>query len=848
MTDKNKKKEVEKPQPKTKLPKPPTPRGTIAIYNPKSGWRVVPKFQGGPVPRMPTEAVKEFQKPVDIQKEKGIKQAEEAIKKKLEKEARTFKGTILEYAKKYGSRVSPETLARAGIGVKTQGRPAGEVLKEIREKVKKLTPEQEIAVISARRLPPKPKYRDLNKRLQELEFQKQYATEKGIRQIQAEQETINKQLQSRRDVVYNPILSKSYPIPKTPSERVSALYSRATTEAQIQRLRDDTRKSKQVFMVDPDRDRLVVDPVLAKERVKEIGKIIKTEPKKIITSFPKEISKDIFIAAGLGSQQEMFALRELAKRGETQYAYETLYPKRVQQAAISTGLYGAYTFIPKKATGLVYSGILGLSGAQTLQEPSIQTISQTAYISIPATYKIVKSVGKVGVKVAKPIIEINRQMIKSKKAESAFLTGGRFKSKRKGRRQVLQTVSETESRWIDVSEVQQSPQQLLSLKRFKQKKIIKGKLKEAKLGEQWKNQIRDTETFDPWGAKNQWQIEMFRKPKQIQKKVIKPVLEAPKQKTQVNLIQLVREKQELAQLKKSLRKLRQEQGVEQIYQQIPDQASVQSLGLLSSLALSQLQLPAQIYAVDQLSGLQLLQAQKQDQLSDILQIQDKDQLQDKLQRLVQLSKPSQKQVKQQKIIQPQSISETLQGNKQQKIIKPIKQKPTKKVDEIEIDRPFKVTQPKPPKKITSKLIKISKLPIKTKKKISKRDRKKIDDYKQAYHAYVKKTLQKTSKGKYKSRGYTRVPSEKLDKKSATGLMMSKVAKFVNRTGYIKKTSGKGKTKTDLVNKFNKLKNQFRPSKKNKNLYVEKSAYAIDSREEVMGIPYKAKRVKRKKKK
>jgi hypothetical protein len=69
-------------------------------------------------------------------------------------------------------------------------------------------------------------------------------------------------------------------------------------------------------------------------------------------------------------------------------------------------------------------------------------------------------------------------------------------------------------------------------------------------------------------------------------------------------------------------------------------------------------------------------------------------------------------------------------------------------------------------------------------------------------------------------------------------------KYANRSGYLKKISGKPTEPKAYRKSYENLKSKFRPQKKNSNIFVEKTKFAIDSYEEKFNIPYKAARLKR----
>ena len=111
-----------------------------------------------------------------------------------------------------------------------------------------------------------------------------------------------------------------------------------------------------------------------------------------------------------------------------------------------------------------------------------------------------------------------------------------------------------------------------------------------------------------------------------------------------------------------------------------------------------------------------------------------------------------------------------------------------------------------------------------------------------YNAYVKRKQLKTGKGKYKGRGYTKVNKKPLTEEGAKALAMQILDRYANRSGYIKKAGKPAKERGPRLNPS--LENKFRPNKKNPNIFTEKTKHAIDSPDEVKGIPYEAKRQKK----
>jgi len=110
---------------------------------------------------------------------------------------------------------------------------------------------------------------------------------------------------------------------------------------------------------------------------------------------------------------------------------------------------------------------------------------------------------------------------------------------------------------------------------------------------------------------------------------------------------------------------------------------------------------------------------------------------------------------------------------------------------------------------------------------------------QAYNVYLKNKLRKLKKGKYQSQGYTQANKEPLSREAALGLGAQLADTYTNKSFTIRKAHGSPSARADLVNAWLLLQSKFKASKRNSNILVEKSAYAIDSQEEVAGIPYEA---------
>lgn len=119
------------------------------------------------------------------------------------------------------------------------------------------------------------------------------------------------------------------------------------------------------------------------------------------------------------------------------------------------------------------------------------------------------------------------------------------------------------------------------------------------------------------------------------------------------------------------------------------------------------------------------------------------------------------------------------------------------------------------------------------------------EQKQGYNVYIKRRLAKLKGKKRASRGFEKANTQPLSKQAALGKMMDILDTYTNRSGKIVKVNRQVKsTRPDLVSKYNQLKSKFRQSKSNTNTYVEKTMFAIDSREEKEGIPFKAARLRR----
>lgn len=118
--------------------------------------------------------------------------------------------------------------------------------------------------------------------------------------------------------------------------------------------------------------------------------------------------------------------------------------------------------------------------------------------------------------------------------------------------------------------------------------------------------------------------------------------------------------------------------------------------------------------------------------------------------------------------------------------------------------------------------------------------------KQAYDVLVKRKQLKKGKGSYQSRGYKKANKKPLTKDAAIGLGMDITDTYVNRSFKIKPTTGSPKRRIDLEQKKRQLMERFRKAKKDNQIFVEKSKYAISSKEEKLGIPYESIQQRKKK--
>ncbi len=112
-----------------------------------------------------------------------------------------------------------------------------------------------------------------------------------------------------------------------------------------------------------------------------------------------------------------------------------------------------------------------------------------------------------------------------------------------------------------------------------------------------------------------------------------------------------------------------------------------------------------------------------------------------------------------------------------------------------------------------------------------------------YHVYIKRKQLKKGKGSYQSRGYEKANDVPLTESGATVMGGEITDRYANRSYQIRKAGQNAKAKyKDYL--LETIKQKFRQSKKNPNVFVEKTAFAIDSPEEKQGIPYEAARLRK----
>jgi len=115
---------------------------------------------------------------------------------------------------------------------------------------------------------------------------------------------------------------------------------------------------------------------------------------------------------------------------------------------------------------------------------------------------------------------------------------------------------------------------------------------------------------------------------------------------------------------------------------------------------------------------------------------------------------------------------------------------------------------------------------------------------QAYNILVKIKQLKKKKGQYKSRGYKKANKQPLTKEAAIGLGMELTDRYTNQSFKISQTRGKPESNPRLERLSRLLNYKFRRQKKNNKIFVERTRHAIDSPQEVRGIPYEAARQRR----
>ncbi len=120
----------------------------------------------------------------------------------------------------------------------------------------------------------------------------------------------------------------------------------------------------------------------------------------------------------------------------------------------------------------------------------------------------------------------------------------------------------------------------------------------------------------------------------------------------------------------------------------------------------------------------------------------------------------------------------------------------------------------------------------------KKSKEKVD----GFDVYVKKHQHKKGKGWYESKGYSKVNKKPLTREQAFKVGARTVDKFTQRSFTLKKAKKKVEKGVADSDFFGTLKQKFRHKKGNKNVYVEKTAHAIDSWEEKLGIPYESQRL------
>jgi len=118
--------------------------------------------------------------------------------------------------------------------------------------------------------------------------------------------------------------------------------------------------------------------------------------------------------------------------------------------------------------------------------------------------------------------------------------------------------------------------------------------------------------------------------------------------------------------------------------------------------------------------------------------------------------------------------------------------------------------------------------------------RKTKDTVPGWDVYVKRKQVKKGKGSYQSRGYRKANEQPLSKSGAFILGAETVDKYTNRSFTLRKSDKPVKVHAvQPIHPTKYFKRKFRTKKGNKNIFVEKTSYAIDSTEEKLGIPYES---------
>lgn len=112
-----------------------------------------------------------------------------------------------------------------------------------------------------------------------------------------------------------------------------------------------------------------------------------------------------------------------------------------------------------------------------------------------------------------------------------------------------------------------------------------------------------------------------------------------------------------------------------------------------------------------------------------------------------------------------------------------------------------------------------------------------------YDVYIKRTQAKQGKDKYKSRGYAKANTDPLTRSGAFLLGAELVDKYANRSFTLRKADKPATGSNPQPNQVKYYLGKMRTKKGNKNIYVEKTNYAIDSIEEKQKIPYESMRLR-----